>query len=446
MTSSLSQESLIKAYDHGILSADGPNFELAQETVSSLAENPERARLLPAQVVYFAIKAAGLSESHEVLKLITTDQWTRILDYDVWTGDVVSQKKIFQWLMELKEVSSELLFERFRELEEEYQVETLCGLITAYSKDEMEELSDAVQDQLVALPGEEIFYAINTDDNEIRNAAMSLMETLISSDMAFALSALSYATWSIKNENVALLKQFRDARLEEDGFVTAEERNRLYQALDVKAFESKWKLDVTAALKSTSKEVFLDRALAVHAEDHVLHESLKITFLHLCNTLASASDHTPDDLESMKKILAHIKGYLSIALERLAGDSTEHAAHILKSVHPVQLYRYTHTLILQSKATFLNSLESADAKLAAKLIGFLHTHRFGRMLDALDRHFLAEWGLQKCEIIKGIFNRFPMIPTSTEQDRIRFKMVASVYDLEQLKSILDREGHSHEHS
>jgi hypothetical protein len=66
---------------------------------------------------------------------------------------------------------------------------------------------------------------------------------------------------------------------------------------------------------------------------------------------------------------------------------------------------------------------------------FFIARQWGQILLELDRHWVTHIGLQAGEILKGLFNRFPMVPMRMMQDqnRIVFAPIVNLRELLQLE-------------
>src|SRR5687768_7084896 len=109
MASRLSELSVKSQYDSGFASLPweapeaGANLlKVDLDRVIASSDSKALIQSLPAQLLYHSLKGADLPQQAEVLSLLTNDQFTRILDYDVWRQDVLATKDALQWLLPLK--------------------------------------------------------------------------------------------------------------------------------------------------------------------------------------------------------------------------------------------------------------------------------------------------------------------------------------------------------
>ena len=132
MASRLSGLSTNSIYDSGLANLawddvpSGANLlHLDVDSIVARSDAKALVQSLPPQILYHAIKLKGLSESEELLTLLSTNQITRILDYDSWPSDALSPIQAFRWLSGFKKLGVTGIASRFRKLEEEYQIALL---------------------------------------------------------------------------------------------------------------------------------------------------------------------------------------------------------------------------------------------------------------------------------------------------------------------------------
>ena len=150
------------------------------------------------------------------------------------------KKKTLKWLQLYAEVSPKESFQRFQQLDEEYQIGLLSPYIRCFTQDEYAQMPPEQQDLLSRFPGDAIYYSVNTPDKEIAEGIEQLLSAGMETQMEYVLSLVCHAGYIPPNESELLLTQFRRARLEEDGFVTYEESTELTQELDLEQYYTKW--------------------------------------------------------------------------------------------------------------------------------------------------------------------------------------------------------------
>src|SRR6478735_4168747 len=146
-----------------------PSGFLAGIDLKAILADPQAEEIvpeLPAQALYYAMKQAGIEESLDLLPLLTPDQVERMLDYDAWSHDELVPKKFFSFLKAFGEVSREQLYQRFSELDEEYQLAALQGYFRVYEVENAFDLPEGIAETAYRMPDDKVFYEILSEDPE----------------------------------------------------------------------------------------------------------------------------------------------------------------------------------------------------------------------------------------------------------------------------------------
>ena len=421
MANRLSQLSKSMLYNQGYQSFKGlgektsvqlPVVNLNQILTKSGARDVIQS--LAPQVLYFSLKQIGVENCLEVLPHLSSDQCVKIFDYDVWQQDRLCPKQAFYWLSLYNKVNGEQLVKRLSQLDEEYQLAIFESSVRFYDKASYEQLIEAEQDLLYAFPGNEMYYAILAEDRLTHDSIQETIESLIATELPYAISLLSHASACPPNEAEALLSQFRKARLEEDGFVTAEESREYFIPIlskGTKQLKQKYKLDSKAIVDSSAKQegLFLERTLSLIV-DNKTKEMIRISFAQLANALCSASDIETDDLPALKKIMEYSYGTVSLALEFVSNGNVHQSVHILCQEYPKTLFRVGLGLFDSVRKQLSNSLSEFGFVDYRYVNEHLSLQKFGVVLDYLDQKLLGFWGVRYTEIIKCLYNRYLFYP------------------------------------
>ena len=448
MTGRLSEANLTSTLDGGHKSlpweAGQPSGFLAGIDFDAILQSPEAKQIiqsLPTQVLYYGLKRKGMAECIDVLPHLAEEQVTRLADYDLWYKDSLVPQKAFELLGYFGEHSSEQLYKRFSFLEEEYQLSILGGLIRVYELEEFEAMSQEQQDQLFAMPCNEIYYSIETDDQETISFIQKLMAALTEHNLRYAYSLVSHVSYGLKSENEEAIRRFRTCRLEEDGFVSYEDSLSCFVGLDFLALREKWAQGnsfqgaVTAVHES--RENYLNRVLDLAQasqwtvdEQYEVHQQL----LYLANSLCSAAQVEPEDLYGLNRVLEQCRAVVGLGLEYLSGSDLQLGLKVLKGEHVKNLFRTGISLVQDLRKKAIARLVEAGLPEVDSLSHGFATGRHGQILKLIDQNLLEHLGFESCEILKGLFNRFPMAPDFSEaKGQIRFVPIACLPDFETLR-------------
>jgi hypothetical protein len=423
------QEKQVKAYDSGLSLPFISENSLFSSPNLSLYPSKKEVRSLTPKDLYVALKTRGLSDCLDILPLMSKDQWVRICDYDIWTSDELSIKKLFVWLQAFAEVSPEELYKRFSSLDEEYQLASMGGLLRVYEKDQWEALDEERQDSMRALPGEELFYEILTDDPSLQEAAEGLIEACLSQDMDYTLRLLAHSAYVLLPETQHLLSQFRRARLEEDGFISWEEARELFYPVPLPIIRAQ---EPGLLPMEPTEGCFLQKVLEAIGQEKA--RDWFPSFLVLANALGSGAHLDPSDLTGLKMVMNHGYGLLSLGLEYLSQGDIPKASEELLASHPKTLFQTGLSLIYDLQKDVICDLQKKAPKEAALLEKYTKALRFGAIQDLLDQ-MLPTLGLEDMSRLKGLFNRFPS-GWKTEGERIYFTPIQNLGDLARLRGDL----------
>ena len=451
MTGRLSEESVIKSLDSGWQSLVwkapfsnkymdlGPAVDF--RAILAAKDSEAAAQAVPRRDMYLALVTQGPEEALEILPLLSAEQFITIMDNESWhEGQLVIHQAI-RWLDLYKNMNQEHLYKRFRQLDEEYQVALLNPYVELVDEEVYEKLPHDEQDKFTALPCNTLWWRVKDGDEKVCDFVSSLVNASMGEDAAYLYSLLGMASSLPPHEQEHLLKQFRDARLEEDGFVSSEESVELFGAFDGGALFSKWNRanslgDQAAMIASKDPGLFLERVIKLGASsgraDFVATENVQRGFAYLANALSSACHVEPDDINGLSSLLQQLRYMVSFGLEVLSSGDVNLAVEILFTEYPKSIFRFSLSVLDAIRLEALSGLRSLDLSKAQKLESLWRTGKFGAVLWSLDRDFADSLGFEATETLKGLFNRFPMIKdeivTSENILRARFRPIASVED------------------
>ena len=458
MTERLSQENLNSILDAGHrgfkkLSSSEDNETLFPKlNLKAIIASPspkQHIQNLPPQILFHALVRAGLSDCLEVLPLLSKEQFIRICDYDIWHEDRLVPKQAFHWLGFYREVSPSQMYERFRQLDEEYQTAILSPYCTVFTNDEYEKMTEEQQDLLYRFPNDSLYYSVNTGDAELHKGICSLIDAAMGEDMSYAMSLLSAAAFSPPNEQEELIRQFRKARLEEDGFLSYEESLSFFTPINpdlelTLANDVAGDTNEVATYKENTVN-FLTKVLTQLDKFKPGHDAAHIqqSLLHLANAICGAAKVEPDDLSGLKDLLTHTSGLVAFSLETLSNEDLAQATTIITEHHPKKIFQWGLGLVHQLRVGMLEviSRSTIPKKFTEKLSASARKHKFGCCQETLDQDFLPILGHEHTELLKAVFNRFPLAPTQIKKGEghtyIAFEPLSSLAEFKRLISFCE---------
>ncbi len=403
------------------------------------------AQAVPRQDMYLALVSEGPEDALEVLPLLSSEQFVAIIDHEAWQDGRLSVYQAIRWLDLYKNLGPEQLYRRFRELDEEYQVALLNPFIEMVDEEAFETLAQEEQDKFTAMPCNTLWWRVKDGDEKVQEFVHSMISASIGEDAAYVYSLLGMAAMLPPNEQEALIKQFRDARLEEDGFVTKEESLSLFSRYDGEPLYRRWASNADQdqnkmVSTSDSPALFLDLVLAAASTsgqvDAVAVENLQRSFAYLANSVSSACNVAPDDVNGLSSLLQQVRFLVSYGLEVLADGDTAKGVEILFSEYPKTIFQFALSTVDAIRSEVISRLQAVNHQTAQRLDLFWKSGKYGAALWLIDREFLDVLGFEACEMVKGLFNRFPMVQDEIiELDHIKrakFRPIATRQDFSTL--------------
>lgn len=450
MSERLSNHALAKIYDAGLTSFNHsgnsknplPVAVLPWDAILASPKAKSLIRAMAPRELYLALKQRGISESLDVLELISQEQFQRFCDYDVWQDNRLSPKQLFSWLKLLNSISPKLMYQRFRGLEEEYQIATLAPLIRIFDADEYEKMGDAQQDRLFRFPGEELFFEVLSEDSDLPRDVEDLLGACIAEDMGYAMSLVTHAAYTPPQETEELLAQFRKARLEEDGFVTYDEAVTVFYPIPLGKGESQGDSFREHSAASFSqdlaqkKDSLLSEVLKSFEESGLFEQkdNFRKSLLHLSNSLCVVANLEPDDTRGLKQLFNNAYGLINIGLEHLSQGDKIKALEILQKEHPKTLFRTALTLVRQIQKDWIKAAKPVIPQVT-QLESAWNTQKFALIQTWFDNQ-VEGFGLQETEQLKALFNRFPMVCVETNGTRLTFEPISTRGDLWTLQNLV----------
>lgn len=413
------------------------------------AKDPQAAvQAVDRRSMYLALAHASSEDALEIMPLLSKEQFVAIIDYEGWHDGRLAIHHVIRWLDIYKHIGAAEMFKRYRELDEEYQVGLLSPYIDLADEEAYEKLSQDEQDQFYPLPCNTLWYRVKGNDDKLEEFVAALVQGGLGEDVPYTYSLLSHAAYVPPNEDEDLIKQFRNARLEEDGFALYEESKSLFAPFDGQRYYEGFKHadahreTVVQGLTHhwSGQNLFIDavmgKIVGASDVDQEAQESLKIAFVHLANMLAAVCHVEPDDVNSLTRILNQSRHIVSLGLEVLAGGSIDRGRAILLHERPRQIFQFGLSIISTLREDALEAIRLNDWPAIEKLSQYYEQRKFGALLWTIDTALIDAAGFETTEMLKGLFNRFPMISEELTvaggANRIQFRPVGTVADVQKL--------------
>ena len=397
----------------------------------------ELATLHPCVIYRFLLEKSP-EACLQLLPLLSDEQFTRLFDYDVWHGDRLSPQAALHWLNLYRHISAQELLQRFRSLDEEYQLAIMSPLISLIKLEELETLDPQTQDRYQPLPCRQLYYTVKSPHSDVRDAVIAIIETLLTQDLEWTYTLLIHANSCLATEQEMLMLQFRTARMEEDGFISLHESGKIFVPINLTAYRQRWQnttTDNTPPLSTAQTTDWFSQVLRhTHSQqlyDDVVRERVQLKLLFCSNTLCAATSTNPSDRRGVRQMLQQTQALIGLSLDYLSDNNLNHSATILAAEHSYVLFRVGMTLIYQVQEELLVTLHRVKlprVDVFARLYGM---RKWQALHDFIDVHWLEVLGYERVEVVKGIFARFPQL--LNKESRARFITVTSMLHYRQLQ-------------
>ena len=451
MTNRLSKENVQHNLDAGHQnlpwSVSEPSGFLAGIDFNAILDNPQAKEIiqsLPVQPLYYGLKKKGLAECLAVLPLLSQDQVVRIVDFDCWAKGDLMPSKAFDLLSYFAAASDDQLYKRFAFLDEEYQLAITSGFFRVYEAESREDLADELQDIVYEMPCRTVFYEIVTENDKERQFLETLIDSAKEYNLRYAYSLLAHASHMPPGEQELLIKKFREARMEEEGFVPYDRSLELFAPFNQIKLLKKWdekRSETRSGLvehnANSNKEAFLDLVFTKAQEcNWSIDEQFEIhqRLLWLANSLCSSAQVEAYDTAGLNRVLEQCKALVGLGLEYLSRGDVDFALSILKEEYPQTLFKAGLALVDDLRESFVKSVKTLSWKGISELERAYMGRRWGEIQMLLSRK--SDWlGVNQVEVLKGLFNRFPMVSYLNEEKQcIEFDTLKNMASFEEFKA------------
>ena len=381
-------------------------------------------------VIYRFLQEKSPETCLQLLPLLSEEQFIRLLDYDVWQREHLVPQAAFHWLDLYRRIDSRGLLHRFRSLDEEYQLAILAPLIELITHEELEQLEPRQQDCYASLPCHKLYYTVKSEQVEVREAVSACIETLLTQDLEWTYALLTHASGCLANEQEMLMLQFRTARMEEDGYVSFTESNKIFMPIELDDYRQRWQGTATPApaVRAETEDWFTSVVAYLNNQrlfDAVTREQVQLKLLFCSNTLCAATLTEINDRRGVKQMLQQTRAIVGLALDYLSGGDLPRSAEILVAEHSHVLFRIGMTLIYRVQEKLLQTLQRGQLPQIELFLRLYKMHKWQGVQDFMDVHWLDVLGYEQLEVLKGIFARFPYL--LSDEPRARFITITSMH-------------------
>ena len=323
------------------------------------AESPEQVvRQLPAQSLYMVVKSAGLQSSSDIIMMASLEQSRLLMDFDLWTGDVLNEEAVWEWLSLTDETESLEVLQRFMKI---VDLKLLALLIGRYVEVKVfEEPTEQPPGPGFHTPDKGFTWiGIKTEDANKHFLLARLLALIFESSAELfyqLISIMGVATVSMLEEESY---QERMKRLAAEGVPEPEVAAAIHAPYSL--VEAKGELSdgagkvVVQDIRCVEPLIYEARATKLFADlirDCSDREELEMEFTYILNGAVVRWGIDFSNQESVFDLAERIKGAINLALERLIVATSLSVKGVHGTLGLGKLYRLgiTELMALRTKA------------------------------------------------------------------------------------------------
>jgi hypothetical protein len=361
--------------------------ELSPEARAALLDSVRRPRdvmrELSEEEAYFTIKYAPPDMAPAVLRAMTGNQLTYLVDLEFWKKEMFNPRSAAHWLENIAELGEEKILHFVKITDSELITLALSRLIRVHVSDPDTDIVEQ-SDSLPPYTLDNVFF-IEFMNPGHQAFIEPILETIINWKREYYFSLMEEIAFGIHLENEAMAAQWRKARLVEHGFPEFEEALEIYGYMRKEALKDPQDMPHIGPGKRSDKagkvfdypvKAIEDGAFFKQSMDMIKdpweRDRLSAELAHLANKVMIADSLDPGEVDELERSLKKVSGYINMALEELCGADPEKGAGFLENNHMEHLFRRGFSLILDLRKdlhVMLRSYDGGPENLGSPLAG-----------------------------------------------------------------------------
>jgi len=328
--------------------------ETVIQRILDTSQPAQLVRKLAEEDFFWLVLDAEPDSSLEIMRLASEDQWTYLLDLLIWNNEGLDVDSAMEWFERLFQVDRRRLSSRLLNLTSTLLALFLARTIRFWVRGHDEPMDLSGQEWFTL---DEVFY-FRCRRRKHRVFIEELLKELADSDFDRYYAVMFAAAEIIPAEEEEGLKNLRNARLADKGFVPWEEAmliyshikpSRIHRKLSVPGYssesdgESDEGIPMTPVLLAESGDAF-SRALSTILDADML-DRLRLEFAGLCNMVLSGEGRVPDEVSVLKRVYRKASGMVSIGIERTDAEPSA----VLQENTLLDLFRLGFSGVLELK-------------------------------------------------------------------------------------------------
>ena len=366
--------------------------------------------------VFFTIKQIGLSDSLDLLQLVSGKQVRGFLDLDCWRKDTFVRKPFMEWIAAFIQAGAEETMKAISGIDETLTALFMKDLIHVY---EIDRDDPPTSTQLIFTPDNR-FGVEPLEQGEATTIGMLILDALFKYNPALGTQILSNVRYTTRIELEETAYENKTRRLEMHGFVD------YYDAMSIYTTPPAGETNVVADREKPTEPipgeenpgnlpaVFADSLLGgaflmkafEQITDPVESDRFAQELTTLGNRILSANLVNLGELDSIRPALEEMRDFLTIGLEYLTGGRVDVAPRALRE-------KYIQTVFKIGFEQVVRLREEADR--LAQIRGFKVL-----MLDEADQQFIE--GLRRFKPLIAEEGRYRNFQTLVDVERARGRL------------------------
>jgi hypothetical protein len=374
--------------------------------------------------VFFTIKHVGLSDSLDLLALVSGKQVRGFIDLDCWRKDTFARKPFMEWIVAFIQAGAEETMKAISGIDDTVTALFLKDLIHVF---EVERDDPPTGTEMIFTPDNR-FAVEPLEEGEPTTVGMLILDALFKYNPNLGTQILSKVRYTSRIELEETAYQNKNGRLEAHGFVD------YYDALSIYAMPEAGLRNIMADREPATEDIpgeenpghlpalFADSLLGgtflMKAFEQITDPIESDRFAHeltaLGNRILSANLVNLGEIEGIRPALEEMRDFLTIGLEHLTGNRTDVAPQILRKSYIRTIFKIGFDQVARLR-------DQADS--VAQIQGFQTS-----WLDEADQQFLEALRRFKPLLIEeGRYRNFHSL-ADVERTRARLQQLRQMVE------------------
>ncbi|MGH9341746.1 MAG: DUF6178 family protein [Acidobacteriota bacterium] len=379
------------------------------------AESRSKIRRLPVSQIFFGLKELDEGEIQQLLPHLTEDQWTGILDLDLWERDSMNVGKFMYWQRHILQAQDAVARKLLRSTDPEMWELTFKKQLKVYARVEDEHKADSGENQEWLETPDRNYLIVLPRNPEAARLLRSIILRLYSLESGWAAILLESSRFRTSADIEEAAYRIRTSRIEDLGFLDYFEAIDIYQPVLVKERlpEKHWERPMEmnflpARLPGRQARPFLIFQAFANLTRAQEIQSLVEELFYVCNKLLSADRISPDVPSRIKRTIRKAITGINLGLDSWSGADPGKATEGVQRYYLQSFFQIGYALLMDLQREALQVLSQ-------------HPPEAGSFQEA---------------VLKGLAARYPRLAVQTKSKGIRRRFIRNRADFDKAKKYL----------